>query len=335
MPAEAPAASVIVPTYRRRASVLRLCEALAKQTLPPERYELIVSIDGSEDGTREALEALHPPYALSVLWQPNRGRAAALNAGIRCARGMLVVLLDDDMEPAPELLEAHIRAHADGTPRGVMGAVPVHIDAGAPPAKRYIGEKFNRHLENLRRPDYTLRFTDFYSGNFSLRRDTFLDVGGFDESFREYGNEDLELSLRLRRAGIALVYEPAALAVQHNSKDFATLARDSMAEGRTAVQLARMHPEIFGELKLGTFHDGPRTLLALRNTLFGLSRRWTSVPQAIVALERWLARTGLAGEPFYRLALGFFHWLGARSALAQDRTSMSDELARLARELRA
>src|SRR5690606_32398296 len=161
MPAEAPAASVIVPTYRRRASVLRLCEALAKQTLPPERYELIVSIDGSEDGTREALEALHPPYALSVLWQPNRGRAAALNAGIRCARGMLVVLLDDDMEPAPELLQAHIRAHADGTPRGVMGAVPVHIDAGAPPAKRYIGEKFNRHLENLRRPDYTLRFTDF------------------------------------------------------------------------------------------------------------------------------------------------------------------------------
>jgi GT2 family glycosyltransferase len=333
--AAAPAVSVVVPTWQRRASVLRLCAALAHQTLPPERYEVIVSVDGSEDGTREALSATMPPYALASLWQPNRGRAAALNAGIRVARGDLLVFLDDDMEPSPALLQAHLRAHEGGSLRGVMGAVPVRLDDAAPPASRYIGGKFNGHLENLRRPGYTLRLTDFYSGNFSIRREVLQQAGGFDEDFRAYGNEDLELSLRLRAAGVTLVYEPAALAVQHNDKDFRALARDSLAEGRTAVQLARKHPEAFAQLKLGTFGEGPRSLRLLRAALLAGSRRWPTLPDALVRLERTLARAGLEGEPFYRLALGYFYWLGARAELAEQGGRATAGLERLARELRA
>src|SRR5512147_2046093 len=102
-----PLLSVIVPTYQRCDSVARLLRALAQQTLAPEEYEVIVGIDGSNDGTREMLETFSASYRLRYVWQPNRGRAAACNAAIRLAEGDVLVILDDDMEPALDCLEQH------------------------------------------------------------------------------------------------------------------------------------------------------------------------------------------------------------------------------------
>ena len=99
-----PRVSVVIPTYRRRDALLRLLTALERQSLPASDFEVIVVVDGSDDGSREAAEALSTPYALRVCWQENRGRSAARNVGLEAARGELVVMLDDDMEPAPDLL---------------------------------------------------------------------------------------------------------------------------------------------------------------------------------------------------------------------------------------
>src|SRR5258708_26842790 len=76
-----PRLSVVIPTYRRCASVERVLGALARQSVSPAEYEVVVSIDGSEDGTRELLDRYRAPYALHSLWRPSRGRAAAPNAG--------------------------------------------------------------------------------------------------------------------------------------------------------------------------------------------------------------------------------------------------------------
>jgi GT2 family glycosyltransferase len=328
--------SVIVPTHERRASVLRLCDALSRQSVAPTLFELVVSIDGSSDGTREALQERAFPYRVKALWHPRGGRAAALNAGVAAAAGSLLILLDDDMEPAPAFIEAHRRAHADGARHGVMGAAPLLVGAEATPAARYLASRFNGHLRNLARPDYQRRLTDFYSGNFSIRRDLLLEVSGFDEDFREYGNEDLELSHRLARAGVRVSYSPDALARQHNDKSFADLTRDRVAEGRTAVLFASKHPDVFDELKLGTFHDGPRVLRAIRDTLLAIGRRWSGLPDALQGLERVLARARLPGvSVFYRLALGYFYWTGVAAQLRENgRSSTSGErLRRLAIEL--
>src|SRR5579864_5045934 len=247
--------SVVIPTYRRCAAVRRLLEHLARQTAAADEYEVIVSIDGAEDGTREMAAAFRAPYALHTLCRPHGGRAAACNAGILTAQGELVVLLDDDMAPVPEFLRAHQEAHALEPRCGVLGAVPVVVPPDAPPVAAYIAAKFNRLLEKLARPDHALVLRDFYSGNFSIRRDLLLKVGLFDEAFKTYGNEDLDLSLRLARAGIRLRYRADALARQSYAKTFPELARDTIAKGNTAVLLVGKHPEAFHELKLATFHD--------------------------------------------------------------------------------
>ena len=329
-------ASVVVPTHQRRDSLLRLCAALARQSVSSDAFELVVAIDGSTDGTREALARLAPPYRLLARWQENRGRAAALNLAIAAATGALLIVLDDDMEPAPTFVEAHLRAHADGGRRGVFGAVPVVIEPSMPPAARWVAGKFNRHLANLRSAGRPMLLTDFYSGNFSLRRELLLEVGGFDESFRMYGNEDLELSHRLARAGVSLAFDADACARQYNDKSFAALARDSMAEGRTAVLFAEMHPEVFERLKLGTFEDGPPVGRAIRDGMLALSRRWSRLPGAVERLELLLSRLHPPGMPaFYRLALGYFYWLGVEAEL-RSRAGVErggDGLARLAARL--
>jgi GT2 family glycosyltransferase len=331
------AISVIVPTHQRRDRVLSLARALDRQTFPASDFELSVTVDGSTDGTSDALAALSPRYALHVASQPQRGRAAALNAAVAQSRGALLVLLDDDMEPTPGLLAAHWRTH-EGRPRlGVMGAVPVPTPPGMRPATRYVAEKFNGHLARLARPDTVLRLTDFYSGNFSIARAVFDEVGGFDEDFRVYGNEDLEFSFRLRAAGVSLVYDPVAIAVQHNDKDFPALARDAAAEGRTAVLFAIKHPAAFADLKLASYGQGPVALRALRHLLLAASRSRPAFPDWVIRGETRLARVvphGLAS--FYRLALGYMFWTGVRAALAAQLAEgpLDPSLARLARRLR-
>ena len=149
-----PYVSVIIPTYNRRDSVERALRALAHQTLASEAYEVIVSIDGSQDGTREMVAAFAAPYRLCCVWQPNQGRAAACNAGIRIAQGEVLVILDDDMEPAPDCLERHWRAHPIRSRFGIMGAVPMYCENTDPPVAAYVAAKFNRHLDNLARSDH-------------------------------------------------------------------------------------------------------------------------------------------------------------------------------------
>ena len=308
--------SVVMPTYQRCTSVQRALQALSRQTISPDEYEVLVSIDGSQDGTQEMVSQFPARYTLRSVWQPNRGRAAACNAGIRMARGQLVILLDDDMVPVDGFLAAHLQAHPEGTRLGVVGAAPVRLTRSSPPVVQYIGWKFNGHLQNLVQPRYQFKLRDFYSGNFSIHREVLLEVGAFDESFRIYGNEDLELSVRLSKAGVQLVFSPEALAHQHYTKDFAELARDNIAKGRTAVLLASKYPETYHDLKLSMYAQGSRKWRFLRAGLLQLSRAWARIPGWVMLFMTWLERHRPARFNYCCfLALDYFYWLGARSAL--------------------
>jgi glycosyltransferase involved in cell wall biosynthesis len=93
-----------------------------------------------------------------------------------------------------------------------MGAVPMAVKDGAPPHVRYLAAKFDEHLSRLARPDHSFQIRDFYSGNASIRRNELLTAGLFDDRFRSYGNEDLELAHRLVKSGVRLGFSPEAVA---------------------------------------------------------------------------------------------------------------------------
>jgi GT2 family glycosyltransferase len=327
-----PAISVIVPTHQRREPLRRALRSLSEQTLPPGSYEVAVAVDGSTDGTEEMLAELETPYGLRVASGPQRGRAAACNAALELARGEIVVILDDDMQVVPEFLERHREHHPPGSRLCVLGAVPISVDGSSPLAARYVARKFNSHLAALAAPDHSFRPRDFYSGNASLRAEALRAVGGFDDSFTVYGNEDVDLSLRLQAQGLELRYDPRALAHQEYDKDLRALAQDTVHKGTTTVLLARAHPDVFHALRLATPLENSRPWLVARAPLLALTRRLPAFSGVCFGFAALGERLGLWRQPlFYRAVLDYAFWAGVDAEL--DKSTNHGELQDLAGEL--
>jgi glycosyltransferase involved in cell wall biosynthesis len=109
--APAPEITVVVPTHRRPHLLARLVDALNAQTLAPERFEVVIVDDRSDDETTAVLAELVATARMRVLTTPtNRGPAAARNLGWRAARAPLVAFTDDDCVPEPSWLEVGLAA---------------------------------------------------------------------------------------------------------------------------------------------------------------------------------------------------------------------------------
>jgi GT2 family glycosyltransferase len=327
-----PIVSVLIPTHQRRGALRAALESLARQSVAPETYEVVVATDACSDGTEAMIDALDVPYALRRVEPRGRGRSAAVNAALAAARGEVAIVLDDDMRVLPAFVERHRAHHPDGSRRCVLGAVPVELGPGSTHAARYVKAKFDLHLSRLSDPAHLALPRSFYTGNASLRTEVLREVGGFDESFGIYGNEDVELSLRLRKAGVELGYDPEALAHQDYGKDLGGLQRDTLAKGRTTVQLARSHPEFFGNLRLADPDDASRPWLAVRALLLWLTRYRPGTTDGVFALFSLLEGIGLWRFPlFYRPVLDYAFWAGVDAALRES--DDGGNLSNLSREL--
>lgn len=204
-----PSISVVIPTFNRRETLETVLPLLAKQSLPPEQYELLLCDSGSSDGTAELVAALAIPNLRHILPPENRGRSGARNAGIRAAIGDIVLFTDADIIPSPNLLEEHLRLHRAHPHSAVVG-LEVQVDTVA----EYEQVRDNpydkgRHMHG--RTDKEMSWLFFLTGNASAPRQALLDVGLFDENFTVYGHEDLELGYRLQQAGYTIRYNAAAV----------------------------------------------------------------------------------------------------------------------------
>ncbi|MEW6145842.1 MAG: glycosyltransferase [Thermodesulfobacteriota bacterium] len=312
--------SIVIPTYQRCDSLKRLLTALNAQSFPQHEFEVIVSIDGSEDGSKEMIDNFKAPYLLRYIWERNRGKAAACNSGIRAASSDLVIILDDDMEPSAELVGSHYAAHQIDPHVCIVGAAPIKLDPNASPTIGQITDKFNTHLEKLSRPDYNLRIWDFYGGNFSIRKSVITEVGLFDESYKSYGYEDVEFAYRLLNRGIKIIFNPYAMCIQHYDDDFKGLAYKTINSGKNAVQLVNLHPDTFNELKLIEYNYTGWKWRSLRLFLI-----WTSmlIPPASNLIISIISKTERKNikvfERLFSLAMDYFFWLGVWTALRNDK----------------
>ena len=103
--------SVVIPTYNRLPLLRRVLAALETQSTPLADFEVIVVSDGATDGTDPFLDTLTTPLQLRPVFQTNSGVAAARNAGVAAARAPLILFLDDDVVPAPDLVAVHLQLH--------------------------------------------------------------------------------------------------------------------------------------------------------------------------------------------------------------------------------
>lgn len=311
-----PALSVVIPTYRPVENLDATLQALAAG--PPGLLEVVVVLDGPDNGRSAALSHRAAKQPVVVVQSPGRGRAAACNAGVRKARGDVILLLDDDMVPEPDAVAAHLARHRASAPVALVGAAPVDPRRSRSIAARYIGRRFDRHLVKLAALGSITDVRDVYTGSFSLRRGTFLDVGGFDERFTEYGNEDGEFAGRLMADDIMIEFAAEAVTRQGYSKTFVELAGDNMAKGRTAQQFLARHPDRSAEsavMRRRRVSPKRRVVRAMVRRLVASEARRTGMVRATewVATSVERARPATADKIIDVLLDGCF-WAGVSAA---------------------
>jgi hypothetical protein len=152
----------------------------------------------------------------------------------------------------------------------------------------------------------------------------FAEVGHFDTDFGLYGNEDLELFYRLRRADIEVTFSKSALAWQRYTKPLDVFARDNWEKGHTAVQLARKFPDARAELKLASYGAGSLPRRYARHGAVAIGRACPWLSPLVVAMARLVERGPVPGKrKMYELLADYLYWMGAFAALDEERATGS------------
>src|SRR2546422_8127632 len=163
--------SVIVPTYNRRERLCRLLSGLERQHQAGARFDVIVVVDGSDDGTEAMLNRLNVSYPFRAITQARRGPSAARNLAIAAATGDVLLFLDDDVVPQDGLFERHLGVHRRDPVAAVVGrmaappggALPIWLDWEATMLKR----QYARLIAGL----VACSWREFYTANASVRRE--------------------------------------------------------------------------------------------------------------------------------------------------------------------
>ena len=103
--------SVIIAAHNQKERLRLVLCGLRNQSVEPADFEIVLVDDGSTDGTAEILEHLHLANLKQVRLMPNQGRNRARNAGVEVAQGELLVFLDGDALPGPNLLQRYTDAY--------------------------------------------------------------------------------------------------------------------------------------------------------------------------------------------------------------------------------
>jgi glycosyltransferase involved in cell wall biosynthesis len=219
-----PRVSVVIPARNAEGRLPRVLDALARQTVPPHEFEVLVVDDGSTDGTAEVVRR---SGIARVLEAPPHGRqAGARNLGVAQSRASVLAFLDADCVPHADWIERGLADLDDLGADLLAGRIVMELPERPSPIdllalshdfdqERYASEGFSA------------------GGNLWVRRAVFDRLGGFNTGLAF--DEDREFALRATAGGAELRYSDAVV-TDHPRRSALALARRSY---RTAAARAR------------------------------------------------------------------------------------------------
>ena len=191
----APLFSVVVPTRGEDTKLLPLLDALARQTHPRDRFEVLISFDGAapSDAARARLDAIG---ARAVVSPARGGPGAARNRAAREARGAWLAFTEDDCLPAEDwLARAAGRIERDPSLEAMEGET---VTPNGRAVRRRVGVE----------PTYI-------PTNLFVKRELFERIGGYCEEYFDaarglYFREDSDFGFTLEKAGATVAVETGA-----------------------------------------------------------------------------------------------------------------------------
>jgi glycosyltransferase involved in cell wall biosynthesis len=247
--------SVVIPTYNRADILKKTLEALYRQSVQEIDYEVIVVNDGSTDDTGKVVKSFQKAHSnLVYIRQKNQGQGIARNAALKVARGLIIVLIGDDIIPTNDFLYEHQKFHYlyPEENSAVLGFTAWHPELkinsfmqwmvnGSSIMGRFGGHQFAyEKLHGKKMADYNF----FYTSNISLKK-SLLDKYPFDPVFSGYGWEDIELGYRLEQeAKLKLYYNSWAVAYHYHYMDEKSLPLRMEAVGKSAWLIHGKYPRL-------------------------------------------------------------------------------------------
>jgi glycosyltransferase involved in cell wall biosynthesis len=208
--------SVIVPTFNRASSLQRLMASFDALLCPNSiSAEFLIVDNGSTDDTASVLAQATGEctrFSLKVLRESRQGKSNALNRGLSCAQGKILLIVDDDVVVDPQWLVKHAESYRLTSFDAMQGRVlpGVGLDGKAADS-----DKLREY--NIPIVDYgeTIRECRGLTGtNISFKREVFAKVGWFDTRLGPGAagfSEDTQYSIRIREAGFKIGYTPHAV----------------------------------------------------------------------------------------------------------------------------
>ncbi len=281
-PGPEPRVAVVIPVYNRVDLLANTLCGLVAQTY--EDFSVVVADDGSEEAVADAVAVVSDDLDVTLVRQEHDGYGAgrARNLGAAQTDADVVVFIDADCIPDPHLVAAHAEWHRYADNLVVIGSRH-HLDSSdidrdmlrqgtAPLAKHATADGdavedmapddfrkvFYRRTAGLRLGDEAFR--SLVSSNFSIRRDRFLEQGGFTEDFGRWGGEDTELGWRLFNDGMFFVPENSA-AIYHQTQRDEGDTPDWRAQARAAndgIIQAKMPHRFYRKSQRGYIYEVPK-----------------------------------------------------------------------------
>jgi cellulose synthase/poly-beta-1,6-N-acetylglucosamine synthase-like glycosyltransferase/peptidoglycan/xylan/chitin deacetylase (PgdA/CDA1 family) len=318
-----PFVSILVPAYNEELVIANTIHSLLASDY--SRYEIIVVDDGSQDGTSKVVaDNFGGDERVRLLTVANAGKAAALNTGLRHARGEIVIALDADTLFAPQTVGALARRFYDKTLGAIAGNAKVGNRVNL--VTRWQALEYITSQNMDRRAFASLNCITVVPGAVGAWRKDLLDeVGGFPSDTLA---EDQDLTLRIRRLGYHIGYEETAIAWTEAPHNLRALAKQRFRWAYGTLQCMWKHRDALFRSRYGAlgFVAMPNVwifqiLFSLISPVMDLMLIYVLVANAI---DRWQQPTGYTSTNLQQVFLYYalflaIDWVSAGFAFMLDR----------------
>ena len=229
--------SVIIPVYNRPDEVRELLESLSKQTL--KDFEVLLIEDGSVNRCDTVAQEFDKDLNICYFYKENLGRSLTRNYGMERASGEYLIFFDSDCI-IPERYFEIVKARLEED----------YVDCfGGPDAAHTSFSNLQKAISYSMTSFFTTggirggkkgmeKFTP-RTFNMGFSKEVYKRVGGFKDMF----GEDIDLSLRIQKAGFHTVLIRDAFVYHKRRVSFRSFYRQVSVFGRARVDLYLLHPE--------------------------------------------------------------------------------------------
>jgi len=233
--------AIAIPSLHRPDLTARCIESIQRQTLPAEQWKIVVI--ENEARSDSILPDPLPRNTMRIELQVNEGTTNSINRGMAAVPSPYVLLLNNDVELAPDYLEKLVKTlDADETLGFATGKLlrasePTRLD-GAGDAMLLAGASYRLgHLDSDHRQfDQPMPLLSACGAAVLYRSKAFLLCGALDADFFAY-IDDLDLALRAHLIGYRGIYVPGAVAYHVGSATLGQALHPRVVEYITRNQL--------------------------------------------------------------------------------------------------